>query len=47
MRRRWDIDCFWTIDKSRSNDDPLSKQRELYPLNLVNADTEQQLWVYS
>jgi hypothetical protein len=47
VRRRWDIDWFWTVDTSRSNDDSLSKQREFYALNLVDADTEQQLWVYS
>jgi hypothetical protein len=42
LRRRWDIDWFWTVDKTRSNRDPLSKQKEFYALNLVNAETEQQ-----
>jgi len=47
VTRRWDIDWFWTVDKSRSHDDPLSEQREFYALNLVNSENEQQLWVYS
>ena len=46
ITKRWDIDWFWTVDRSGSADDPLGKQKELYALNLVNADTEQQLWAY-
>jgi hypothetical protein len=45
--KRWDIDWFWTVDTSGSAHDALSRQKEFYALNLVNAETEQQLWSYS
>jgi hypothetical protein len=47
VTRRWDIDWFWMDDRSHSKHDLLSKQKEFYALNLVNASTEQQLWSYS
>jgi hypothetical protein len=47
VSKRWDIDWFWTAEKSGSADDLLDKQKEFYALNLVNAETEQQLWSYS
>jgi hypothetical protein len=47
VTKRWDIDWFWKLDKTRPEDDPLGKQKEFYALNLVNADTGKQLWEYS
>jgi len=47
VTKRWDIDWFWTDDKSRPKHDRLSKQKEFYALNLINAETEKQLWGYS
>ena len=47
VTKRWDIDWFWTDDSSGSVHDPLGRQKEFYALNLVNAETEQQLWSYS
>jgi hypothetical protein len=47
VTKRWDIDWFWPVDGSGSAYDPLGRQKEFYALNLVNAETEQQLWSYS
>jgi hypothetical protein len=47
VTKRWDIEWFWKVDKSRPDHDPLSKQQEFYGLSLVNAHTEKELWRYS
>jgi hypothetical protein len=46
ITKRWDIDWFWKLDTTGPEHDPLRNRKELYALNLVNADTEQQLWAY-
>jgi hypothetical protein len=47
VAKRWDIEWFWMVDMTRREHDPLRKQKEFYSLNLVNADTEKELWGYS
>ena len=47
VAKRWDIDWFWADDGSGSLHEALGRQKEFYALNLVNAETEQQLWSYS
>ena len=47
VTKRWDIDWFWTDDRSGSAGAPTGRRKEFYALNLVNAETEQQLWSYS
>ena len=44
--KRWDIDWYWKVDTTGPTHDPLNKQKEFYALNLVDAETEQQLWAY-
>ena len=46
ITKRWDIDWFWKVDTTGLPHDPLNNQKEFYALNLVDADTEQQLWAY-
>jgi hypothetical protein len=44
--KRWDIDWFWKADTTGPSHEPLSNRKEFYALNLVDADTEEQLWAY-
>ena len=46
ITKRWDIDWFWKVDTTGLPQDPLNNRKEFYALNLVDADTEQQLWAY-
>lgn len=43
ITKRWDIDWFWKVDTTGPEHDPLHNRKEFYALNLVDADTEQQL----
>jgi hypothetical protein len=44
---RCDIEWFWTVDETCPEHDLLSRQKEFYALNLVNADAEIQLSGYA
>jgi hypothetical protein len=46
ITKRWDIDWFWKVDATGPERDPLHNRKEFYALNLIDADTEQQLWAY-
>jgi hypothetical protein len=44
--KRWDIDWYWKAETTGPTRDSLNKQKEFYALNLVDADTDEQLWAY-
>jgi hypothetical protein len=37
VTKRWDIEWFWKVDKTRPDHDPLSKQQEFYALKSPKA----------